>query len=75
MKIEILVSSALIDQGKDEWAGLHEHVEVPEKRGAFLVSIGAAREVKAPAKAEKKTAPAAEEKKAPAPRRAAPKTK
>lgn len=73
MKIEILVSHALINQDTGQTAGLHQTVDAPKERAEYLVSIGAAREAaKAPQKAEKpaEEAPAPEDgEKAPAPAR------
>lgn len=78
MKIQILVSSALVDQETSRTAGLYEVVDVPQKRAEFLVSVGAAKKVGNDAKPapepEEKTAAPAAEKKAPA-RRPAPKAK
>jgi hypothetical protein len=48
MRIKLLVASALLDDGKS--GGLYEEHDVSDGRGAYLVSIGAAEEVKAPAK-------------------------
>lgn len=48
MKIEILVSHALINQDTGRTAGLHERVDAPKERAEYLVEIGAARAVDEP---------------------------
>lgn len=70
MKVRILVASALLDDGKD--GGLYEEHEVSDKRGAYLVSVDAAEELKPAKKAEKKADDDGSEKKAPAEKKAAP---
>jgi hypothetical protein len=73
MRIHLLVASANLGNGRS--GGLHEEHDVAKDRAEYLISIGAAEEVKAPAKTEKqaeeKQAPAEEKKAAPA-RRPAP---
>jgi len=76
MRIHILVASANLGNGRT--GGLHEEHDVAKDRAEYLVSIGAAEEVKDPAKAETKKAeaPKETETKKPAPaRRPAPRTK
>jgi hypothetical protein len=53
MKIQILVSTALVNQDTGRSAGLYETVDAPKERAEYLISIGAAREsTDAPEKAE-----------------------
>ena len=46
MRIKILTNSALVDQSKGKWAGLAEEVTVTKERGEYLISVGAAKELK-----------------------------
>ena len=77
MRIHVLVASANLGNGRS--GGLHEEHDVAKERAEYLISIGAAEEVKAPAKTEepkkaeepKETEP----KKATPARRPAPRTK
>ncbi len=66
MRIKILVANALLDD--DERGGLYEEHDVSDERGEYLISVGAAEEVKAPAKKAAK----ADEKKAEEPKKSAP---
>lgn len=43
MRIKILTASALVNEDTGRWAGLAEEVDVPRKRGEYLVDVGAAK--------------------------------
>lgn len=43
MRVKILTASALVNEETGRWAGLAEEVDVPRKRGEYLVSVGAAK--------------------------------
>lgn len=50
MKIEVLVSNALVNQETGQRATIHEVVDAPEDRAEYLIDAGAARQVGAKAK-------------------------
>jgi hypothetical protein len=59
VKIKVLISAVLLDN--DQQGGLYQEYDVSDSRGKYLVSVGAAEEVKdAPKKSHKKAENAAD---------------
>jgi hypothetical protein len=77
MKVRLLVGGVLVDEAEHTYGELYTEHNVTKERGEYLVSIGAAEELKAPAKkapakADSDDDKKAEEKTEPAPAPAAP---